>query len=179
MAQLAGAGCFFSGRFSQGWGYLTRTEHVTLYFFFNFVFYSILLCVSLFLWTECVTLLCHILPPSEIDWGLSWDVFAGSKGKSHSTYLFVCVFIENDRTTHFLTHSGFQTSFQGIICRQTSCRHLWLSRLLPHRRRSSDCGANRGDGDSALLNETSCACDADLGTCQLSSYSSVLCSRDS
>ena len=24
---------------------------------------------------------CHILPPSEIDWGLFWAVFAGSEGK--------------------------------------------------------------------------------------------------
>ena len=28
---------------------------------------------------ECHT--CHILPPSEIDWGLFWAVFTGSEGR--------------------------------------------------------------------------------------------------
>ena len=31
--------------------------------------------------TNFATCTCHMLPPSEIDWGLLWDAFPGSEGK--------------------------------------------------------------------------------------------------
>ena len=38
---------------------------------------------------------CHILPPSEIDWGLCFAVFAVSGGKYIYIYIYIYLFSQN------------------------------------------------------------------------------------